>query len=149
MRVVILFLAVAVSGCAIPRWPVSAPVTSPFGLRFLGLRPDFHHGVDLGVPVGTPVSAMRSGRVFFAGEMSGYGTVVILEHNPRLRTVYAHLSELQVRKGDSVKGGQVIAKSGRSGNVSGAHLHFEIQRWGRDEDPVELLGGLPDTGNRN
>ena len=91
---------------------------------------------------------MRSGRVFFAGEMSGYGTVVILEHNTRLRTVYAHLSEIQVRQGDSVKGGQIIAKSGRSGNVSGPHLHFEIQRWGRDEDPVELLGGLPDTGNR-
>ena len=99
--------------------------------------------------MGTPVSAMSSGTVLFAGEMSGYGTVVILEHNPRLRTVYAHLSELAVRKGDAVKGGQVIAKSGRSGNVSGAHLHFEIQRWGRDEDPIELLGGLPDRRNLN
>ena len=144
----ILFLAATVSACSIPRWPVNAPVSSPFGLRFLGWRPDFHHGVDLAVPVGTPVSAMSGGKVFFAGEMSGYGKVVILEHNPRLRTVYAHLSVIDVRKGDTVKGGQVIAKSGRSGNASGAHLHFEIQRWGRDEDPIEMLGGLPDTGNR-
>ena len=91
---------------------------------------------------------MSSGRIAYAGEMSGYGNVVIVEHNARLRTVYAHLSEIHVRKGDSVKGGQTIAKSGQSGNVSGPHLHFEIKRWGRDEDPIELLGGLPDGGNR-
>jgi murein DD-endopeptidase MepM/ murein hydrolase activator NlpD len=136
-------LLAALSGCSIPRWPVDAPVTSPFGLRFFGLRPDFHNGVDLAAPMGTPVSAMKNGEVAFAGQMSGYGLVVMLQHGPRLRTVYAHLSEVLVRKGDAVKGGQVIARSGNSGNASGAHLHFEIQRWGRDEDPVELLGGLP------
>jgi murein DD-endopeptidase MepM/ murein hydrolase activator NlpD len=112
-------------------------------VRFLGWRPDVHRGVDVAVPVGTPVKAMKNGDVAFAGEMSGYGLVVILQHGPRLRTVYGHLSELHVRRGDQVSGGQIIAKSGRSGNASGAHLHFEIQRWGRDEDPVELLGGLP------
>jgi murein DD-endopeptidase MepM/ murein hydrolase activator NlpD len=143
MRLVVLLLLLLLGGCSIPRWPVRAPVASPFGLRFLGLRPDFHHGVDLSVPVGSPVAAMKSGVVHYAGQMSGYGTVVILQHGPRLRTVYAHLSELHVRKGDPVKGGQIIAKSGQSGNASGPHLHFEIQRWGKDEDPVELLGGLP------
>ena len=142
-NVVGLLLLVAVSGCSIPRWPVAAPVTSPFGLRFFGLRPDFHTGVDLAAPTGTPVAAMKSGEVRFAGEMRGYGLVVMLQHGPHLRTVYAHLSEVLVRQGEEVKGGQVIAKSGSSGNASGAHLHFEIQRWGRDEDPVELLGGLP------
>jgi murein DD-endopeptidase MepM/ murein hydrolase activator NlpD len=143
MRIMVLCLLVFISGCSIPRWPVAAPVTSPFGLRFLGLRPDFHHGVDLAVPIGSPVAAMKSGAVFFAGEMSGYGKVIILEHGPRLRTVYAHLSELHVRKGDPIKGGQIIAKSGQTGSASGPHLHFEIQRWGKNEDPVELLGGLP------
>jgi murein DD-endopeptidase MepM/ murein hydrolase activator NlpD len=143
MRSVVLFLILIISACSVPRWPVDAPVASPFGLRFLGIRPDIHHGVDLAVPIGTPVSAMKSGKVAFAGELGGYGLVVILEHNPKLRTLYAHLSELSVRRGDVVKGGQVIAKSGNSGNANGAHLHFEIERWGRDEDPVELLGGLP------
>ena len=143
--VVILLLSLAAAACAIPRWPAHAPVTSPFGLRFLGWRPDFHYGVDLGTPFGTPVSAMKRGEVVFAGEMRGYGLVVMVQHGPRLRTVYAHLSELLVRQGDVVQGGQVIAKSGSSGNSTGAHLHFEIQRWGREEDPVELLGGLPDT----
>jgi murein DD-endopeptidase MepM/ murein hydrolase activator NlpD len=136
-------LLLAVSGCSIPRWPVEAPVSSPFGLRFLGWRPDFHHGVDLAVPVGSPVTAMKRGEVAYAGEMSGYGLVVMIDHGPRLRTVYGHLSEISVRKGQGVGGGEVIGKSGRSGNASGAHLHFEIQRWGRNEDPVELLGGIP------
>jgi murein DD-endopeptidase MepM/ murein hydrolase activator NlpD len=136
-------MALVLSGCSIPRWPVEAPVSSPFGLRFLGLRPDFHHGVDLATPVGSPVTAMKNGTVAFAGEMSGYGLVVFVQHGPRLRTVYGHLSELTVRTGETVKGGQLIGKSGQSGNASGAHLHFEIQRWGRDEDPVEMLGGLP------
>ncbi len=143
MRVVVLLLLLAVSACSIPRWPVNAPVTSPYGLRFLGIRPDFHHGVDLAVPAGSPVSAMKSGTVGYAGTMSGYGLVVILDHGPRLRTVYAHLSRIDVRAGDKVKGGQIIALSGQSGNASGPHLHFEIQRWGRNEDPIELLGGLP------
>jgi murein DD-endopeptidase MepM/ murein hydrolase activator NlpD len=131
------------AACSIPRWPVNAPVSSPFGLRFLGWSPDFHHGVDLAVPVGTAVTAMKKGKVAFAGEMSGYGLVVILQHGPHLRTVYGHLSEIMVRQGDEVGGGQVIAKSGQSGNASGAHLHFEIQRWGQDEDPIPLLGGFP------
>ena len=142
-KAVLLIVCLSITGCSIPRWPVDAPVSSPYGLRFLGWRPDFHHGVDLAVPVGSAVTAMKRGDVAFAGEMGGYGRVVILQHGPRLRTVYAHLSELLVRTGDRVADRQVIAKSGRSGNASGAHLHFEIQRWGREEDPVELLGGLP------
>jgi murein DD-endopeptidase MepM/ murein hydrolase activator NlpD len=143
MRVVVFLLALFLSGCSIPRWPVAGPVVSPFGLRFLGLRPDFHHGVDVAVPVGSPVSAMQNGEVAFAGEMSGYGRVIFLQHGANLRTIYGHLSEISVRKGDRVKAGQLIGKSGMSGNAQGPHLHFEIQRWGRDEDPVELLGGLP------
>ena len=143
MRLVVLLLLSAVSACSIPRWPVNAPVTSPFGLRFLGLRPDFHHGVDLAVPNGSPVGAMKSGTVRYAGNMGGYGLVIIIDHGPQLRTVYAHLSRIDVGVGEQVKGGQVVGLSGQSGNASGPHLHFEIQRWGRNEDPIELLGGLP------
>jgi murein DD-endopeptidase MepM/ murein hydrolase activator NlpD len=103
MRVAVFLLALLLSGCSIPRWPVSGPVASPFGLRFLGLRPDFHHGVDVAIPIGSPVSAMQNGKVAFAGEMSGYGLVIFLDHGPRLRSVYGHLSEIAVRKGDQVK----------------------------------------------
>jgi murein DD-endopeptidase MepM/ murein hydrolase activator NlpD len=86
---------------------------------------------------------MSPGRVLYAGEMSGYGLVVWLEHGGEVITNYAHLSELHVRAGDVVEGGQVIALSGASGNAEGPHLHFEVWRWGREVDPVPLLGGFP------
>ena len=143
MKTLALALLFMLSGCSLPRWPVNAPLTSPYGLRLNGILPDLHEGVDLAAPTGTPVLAMRSGTVHFAGTMGGYGNVVILQHGTSTRSVYAHLSELRVRTGDRVDGQQVIALSGASGNATGPHLHFEIQRWGRAEDPVLLLGGFP------
>ena len=143
MRFYVLLLLSLTTACSLPRWPVDAPMTSPFGLRFLGMNPDVHKGVDLAVPVGTPVTAIKSGTVEFAGEMRGYGLVVMLSHGSTVRSVYAHLSRLDVRKGDRVGGRQVIGLSGQSGNASGPHLHFEVQRWGREEDPVSLLGEPP------
>lgn len=136
----LLIWSFTLAGCGLPRWPVDAPLTSPFGLRFLGLDPDIHKGVDLAAPLGTPVTAIKSGTVEFAGEMRGYGLVVILRHGANVRSVYAHLSRISVAKGDRVDGRQVIAHSGQSGNASGPHLHFEIHRWGHEEDPVSLLG---------
>jgi murein DD-endopeptidase MepM/ murein hydrolase activator NlpD len=135
-----MLVAFTVSGCALPRWPVDAPLSSPYGLRFLGLRPDIHQGVDIPVPVGTPVTAMKAGTVEFAGEQRGYGLVVVLRHGGSVRTLYAHLSKIQVQRGQQVDSRQVIGLSGKSGNATGAHLHFEVQRWGRAEDPVTLLG---------
>ncbi|RMH22227.1 MAG: M23 family metallopeptidase, partial [Gemmatimonadetes bacterium] len=135
--------ALLAAACALPRWPVDGPLTSPFGVRFRGLKPDVHRGVDIAVPVGTPVRAMRGGRVRFAGTMAGYGTVVWLEHGSSVLSVYAHLSELRVRTGERVDGGQIIALSGRSGDARGAHLHFEVWKGGREVDPVQMLGGPP------
>lgn len=139
----LLLLSLASAACSLPRWPVNAPLTSPYGIRFRGLMPDLHKGVDLYVPLGTPVAAMKSGTVEFAGRMSGYGQVVILRHGANLKTVYAHLSEISVQKGATVNGRQVIGLSGQSGNATGPHLHFEVVRYGREEDPVPLLGGPP------
>jgi murein DD-endopeptidase MepM/ murein hydrolase activator NlpD len=99
--------------------------------------------VDLSVPDGTPVHAMAGGTVRFAGVQSGFGTVVWLDHGGEVLSVYAHLSALDVRTGQVVRSGQVIARSGRSGNAAGPHLHFEVWRWGREVDPVPLLGGRP------
>lgn len=141
---VLLFVCCASQACALPRWPVSGPLTSPYGLRFLGLRPDIHRGVDISVPIGTPVTSIKAGTVTYAGEMQGYGLVVIVRHSANLRTVYGHLSSISVHQGDHVEGRQVIALSGQSGNASGPHLHFEVQRWGREVDPVPLMGGFPD-----
>ncbi len=131
------------SGCSIPRWPVDGPLVSPFGIRFQGLKPDLHRGVDIRVPEGTEVRAMKGGRVRFAGTMSGYGRVIWLDHPGEVMTVYAHLSVIRVEAGQLVEGSQVIALSGRSGNAAGPHLHFEVWRRGREVDPVPLLGGFP------
>lgn len=131
------------AGCHLPRWPVDAPIISGFGLRFLGSRPDIHRGVDLDVPTGTPVAAMAAARVRFAGSMRGFGSVVWLDHSAGVLTIYAHLSVIQVRAGERVDAGQVVGLSGATGSASAPHLHFEVWRWGREVDPVPLLGGPP------
>lgn len=131
------------SGCGLPRWPVDARMTSDFGLRLRGLRPDVHRGVDLDVPTGTDVHAMADARVRFAGVMSGFGNVVWLDHGGSILSVYAHLSTIRVRQGDTVQRGQILGLSGATGDATAPHLHFEVWRWGHEVDPVPLLGGMP------
>lgn len=134
------------TGCALPRWPADAPLSSPFGLRTRGFSLELHRGVDLRVPDGTEIRAMARGRVRFSGTRRGYGQVIWLEHSGSVLTIYAHLSSLQVQAGENVRNGQVIGLSGHSGNVTGSHLHFEVWRHGREVDPVPLLGGFPGGG---
>jgi murein DD-endopeptidase MepM/ murein hydrolase activator NlpD len=105
--------------------------------------PSVHHGVDLGAPHGSPVRAAMSGRVRFAGEMRGYGQVIWLDHRGQILTVYAHLSAIHVRTGESIRRGQEIGLVGASGNASGPHLHFEVWKGGRPVDPVQALGRRP------
>jgi len=133
----------ALGGCSLPRWPVDALVTSDFGVRFRGIRPDIHRGVDLQVPTGTPVGAMAGGTVRFAGAMRGFGNVVWIDHSGGFLSIYAHLSEIGVQAGQRIAAGDLIAHSGASGDVTAPHLHFEVWRWGRPVDPVPVLGGLP------
>ena len=142
-RAAACLLLLLTAGCAIPRWPVEAPVTSPYGLRWRGILPEVHRGIDLAVPEGTEVRTMAPGRVRFAGTMGGYGTVVWMDHGGAVLTGYAHLSETRVRTGDVIGGGTVLGLSGATGDVSGPHLHFEVWRWGREQDPSPLLGGRP------
>ena len=138
-----LIALVAAAGCSIPRWPVDGPLTSPYGMRWRGLLPEVHRGVDIVVPEGTEVRTMAPGRVRFAGTMSGYGNVVWMDHGGEVLTVYAHLSQLLVRTGDVVGSRAVIGLSGATGDATGPHLHFELWRWGWERDPVPLLGGRP------
>ena len=136
-------LTVVCGACSIPRWPVDGVMTSPYGLRLRGWSPDMHEGVDVAAPQGTPVNAMKSGRVEHAGAWGGYGLSVLIAHGSNVRTLYAHLSRIDVREGERVDGGQQIGAVGQTGSATGPHLHFEVWRWGRAEDPVPLLGGFP------
>ena len=143
-RLVLGLLAASLAwGCAIPRWPANAPLSSAYGIRWRGALPEVHRGVDLPLPTGSEVRTMAPGRVRFAGTMRGFGRVVWIDHGGSVLTVYAHLSVIRVQPKQHVKGGDVVGLSGSSGNVTAPHLHFEVWRWGRPVDPVPLLGGRP------
>lgn len=87
-----------------------------------------HSGIDFGVPIGTPVRASKSGKVIKRRELTtSYGKYLFIDHGGGLVTIYAHNSELLVNEGDTVKAGQVIAKSGSTGNSSGPHVHWELR----------------------
>lgn len=117
----------------------SYPVTSSFGMRFHPVLnySRLHAGMDIGVPMGTAVYALKDGVVIAAESMSGYGNVVMINHGD-ITSVYAHNSSLAVSKGQTVKGGQLISYSGNSGVSSGAHLHFEIRN--SSGQPIEPSG---------
>jgi murein DD-endopeptidase MepM/ murein hydrolase activator NlpD len=117
-------------------WPVSGPVTSPFGWRWGRM----HEGIDIAVPTGTPVHAAQSGRVIFAGWMGGYGNLVVLDHGGGLATAYGHNSSIAAGNGQSVAQGQVIAYAGSTGNSTGPHVHFEVRVNGAAVDPLGYLG---------
>ena len=131
------------AGCAIPRWPIRDSVTSPFGIRWDGVLPGVHRGVDIRAEEGTPVRTMGAGRVRFTGWMNGYGNVVWIDHAGGVLSVYAHLSNIDVAAGRPIGAGELVGASGSTGTVSGPHLHFEVWKRGRQIDPVRYLGGFP------
>ena len=99
-------------------------------------------GINLSVPEGTPVKAAEDGVVAYAGnELKGYGNLVLVRHSNGYVTAYAHASELLVKRGDPIKRGQVIAKSGQSGEVASPQLHFEIRKGSSPVDPLQFLNG--------
>jgi murein DD-endopeptidase MepM/ murein hydrolase activator NlpD len=93
--------------------------------------------------MGTEVRAMARGTVRFAGTQRGFGNVVWVDHGGTLLSVYAHLSSIRVRAGQSVGRGELLGLSGQSGDATAPHLHFEIWRGGIEVDPVPLFGGKP------
>ena len=142
-RVATALLLLAASACQTPQWPVNGPIRSPYGIRIAGIGGELHRGVDIAADIGTPVRPMLNGRVRFAGTMSGYGQVIWVDHGEDVLTVYAHLSAIAVEAGQEVSSGTVIGRTGQSGDTSGPHLHLEVWRWGREVDPVQMLGGPP------
>lgn len=121
--------------------PVNSRVTSNYGTRkdpFTG-KPKKHRGIDFAGKIGTELMAVAPGRVVSAGERVGYGTTVEIDHGLGFTTLYAHLSQIVVSRGDWVRPGTVIGLAGSSGRSTGPHLHYEIRYKGEPFDPTKFV----------
>ncbi|HLW90496.1 MAG TPA: peptidoglycan DD-metalloendopeptidase family protein [Roseiarcus sp.] len=118
------------------RWPARGRIIQ-------GFAAGGNDGINIAVPEGTSVKAAESGVVAYAGnELKGYGNLILIRHPNGFVTAYANNKELEVKRGDTVKRGQIIAKSGQSGNVSTPQLHFELRKGSTPVDPTSYLAGL-------
>jgi murein DD-endopeptidase MepM/ murein hydrolase activator NlpD len=122
-------------------WPLEGKITSGFGMRG---RRDFHSGIDIPMPKGTPIHAAQDGVVLDVGAASdrryrGYGNIVLLEHDDGIVTVYAHCQSVAVKKGQSIKQGDVIGTVGSTGRSTTNHLHFEVRKNGNAINPLTYL----------
>jgi murein DD-endopeptidase MepM/ murein hydrolase activator NlpD len=116
--------------------PIGAPIGDGYGPR--GNR--FHTGLDFLAGTGTAVRAAGAGTVAFAGYNSGgYGKLVVLHHGLGVSSWYAHLSRIDVRRGESVRAGELIGRVGSTGDATGPHLHFELRLRGADVNPLSAL----------
>lgn len=117
------------------RWPARGRVIQSY-------RKGGHDGINIAVPEGTSVKAAESGVVAYAGsELKGYGNLVLIRHPNGYVSAYAHNGEINVKRGETVRRGQTIAKSGRTGNVASPQLHFELRKGSTPVDPTEYLAG--------
>ena len=118
------------------RWPVHGRV-------ILAFKAGTNDGINIAVPEGTSVKAAEAGVVAYAGsELKGYGNLVLIRHPNGFVSAYANNSELMVKRGDTITRGQLIAKSGQTGNVTSAQLHFELRKGSTPVDPTGYLAGL-------
>jgi murein DD-endopeptidase MepM/ murein hydrolase activator NlpD len=138
-------------------WPVIGPITSSFGQRVDPVlhngEGEFHTGIDISAPTGTPVRATADGSVRIAEVENGYGREVIVDHGNGLETCYAHLSGFAVMAGQTVVRGQVIGYVGMTGRTTGANLHYEVRIHNAPVNPhkylretISGLGSMPVAG---
>ena len=119
-------------------WPARGNLLAGFGAQEGGLHND---GINIALPPGSPVRAIASGRVVYVGnELRGYGNLLLIAHADDWVSAYAHNGEILVRRGDAVTQGDVVARSGSSGNVAVPQLHFELRRGSRAVDPMQYMG---------
>ncbi|MDH5718278.1 MAG: M23 family metallopeptidase [Spirochaetia bacterium] len=126
-------------------WPVAGGrFTSFYGPRIspFGYTNEFHLGVDLADAVGTPIFASANGVVIKRGYGGGYGLRLVLQHEYGYQTLYAHLNKAKVKVGDKVKKGQVIGYMGKTGQVTGPHLHYEVKMQNKQINPLPYLSNL-------
>lgn len=122
--------------------PTKGKLTSKMGWRrnpFYPSRDEFHTGIDIAVDIGTDILATGNGTVIFSNYNQGYGYLVIIDHGFGIKTYYAHNSSLLVEEGDYVNRGDIIAKSGSTGNSTGPHLHYEIRLNDKPQNPLEYI----------
>ncbi len=122
-------------------WPVNGYITSRYGDRespINGLE-EYHTGMDIAVPPGTPVRATADGVVQLAGWAGGYGKVVQINHSFGYATRYGHNRQLLVKPGDHIKRGQIVALAGSTGNATGPHCHYEVWHHGRCVNPKRFM----------
>lgn len=132
----------AVARSVLSSRPVRLPrLSSAFGWRGASVGSEYHAGIDIPGPVGTPVIASAAGVVGRAGWAGGYGLMVELRHGSNFTTRYAHLSRLLVAPGAIVRQGQLLGLMGSTGRSTGSHLHFEVRQNGRPLDPIAILRG--------
>jgi len=118
------------------RWPAHGRIIQ-------GFKAGGNDGINIAVPEGTAVKAVEGGVVAYAGnELKGYGNLVLIRHPNGFVSAYANNSDIEVKRGDTVKRGQQIAKSGQSGNVASPQLHFELRKGSTPVDPTQYLAGL-------
>jgi murein DD-endopeptidase MepM/ murein hydrolase activator NlpD len=123
------------------RWPVRGPLNSEFGRRASpwAASSEFHGGIDIGAPIGTEVKAPAPGTVVFAGRQAEYGVTLIIDHGNDTKSLYGHLSKLNVAADQKIQRGDLVAFSGNTGRSSGPHLHYEIQVRGQPVNPNTYL----------
>ncbi|WP_244532163.1 peptidoglycan DD-metalloendopeptidase family protein [Methylocapsa palsarum] len=118
------------------RWPARGRIIQAF-------KPGGNDGINIAVPEGTSVKAAESGVVAYAGsELKGYGNLILIRHPNGFVSAYANNGDIEVKRGETVKRGQTIAKSGQSGNVASPQLHFELRKGATPVDPTQYLAGL-------
>ena len=118
------------------RWPAHGRIIQ-------GFKSGGNDGINIAVPEGTSVKAAEAGTVAYAGsEIKGFGNLVLIRHPNGYVTAYANNGDIEVKRGEQVKRGQTIAKSGQSGNVASPQLHFELRKGSTPVDPTRYLAGL-------
>jgi len=127
---------------------VGTRISSRFGMRTHPVIQEkrHHHGLDLAVPVEAPIRAIRTGRVVFADEFGAYGNLVVIQHEDDITSHYGHLHSIQVSPGEQVSTGQLIGAAGKTGRVTGPHLHLEIRHEGKPLDPLLLFPHIAHKG---
>lgn len=121
--------------------PLDSVITSPYGTArvFNGTLKSYHGGTDFRATIGTSVKASNDGKVALVQERYLSGKTIVIDHGEGLYSVYFHLNDFEVQQGDTIKRGQIIAKSGDTGRVSGAHLHFGIIINGTNVDAMDFI----------
>lgn len=128
-------------------WPALGNITERYGYRIhpIGKYHHFHHGIDIANKLGTPVYATADGRVIEIGYNRDYGRYILIDHGYGYTTFYAHLNKTYVYSDDPVTKYQIIAEIGNSGSSTGAHLHYEVRRYGRSTNPIPYLSKAKST----